>query len=75
MILPKQKGTSDSCLTMNEEEIFDYQDQHNLITLGWIHVSILKHFNTYSYIPIVCNALEYRDIEQNLFKTCPFFLV
>lgn len=39
MILPKQKGTSDSCLTMNEEEIFDYQDQHNLITLGWIHVS------------------------------------
>ncbi|KAJ8963736.1 hypothetical protein NQ314_005415 [Rhamnusium bicolor] len=39
MILPKQKGTSDSCMTMNEEEIFDYQDQHNLITLGWIHVS------------------------------------
>ncbi|KAG5886721.1 hypothetical protein JTB14_030787 [Gonioctena quinquepunctata] len=37
MILPKQKGTSDSCVTMNEEEIFDYQDQHNLITLGWIH--------------------------------------
>uniref|UniRef100_A0A1B0DIQ1 Uncharacterized protein n=2 Tax=Phlebotomus papatasi TaxID=29031 RepID=A0A1B0DIQ1_PHLPP len=37
MILPKQKGTSDSCNTMNEEEIFDVQDQHNLITLGWIH--------------------------------------
>nr|XP_023023643.1 AMSH-like protease [Leptinotarsa decemlineata] len=37
MILPKQKGTSDSCMTMNEEEIFDYQDQHNLITIGWIH--------------------------------------
>lgn len=42
MILPKQKGTSDSCLTMNEEEIFDYQDQHNLITLGWIHVSFFS---------------------------------
>lgn len=39
MIVPKQKGTSDSCMTMNEEEIFDYQDQHNLITIGWIHVS------------------------------------
>lgn len=39
MIIPKQKGTSDSCVTMNEEEIFDFQDQHNLITLGWIHVS------------------------------------
>ncbi|KAI4460303.1 amsh-like protease [Holotrichia oblita] len=37
MILPKQKGTADSCMTMNEEEIFDYQDQHNLITIGWIH--------------------------------------
>ncbi|KAK4881390.1 hypothetical protein RN001_004709 [Aquatica leii] len=37
VILPKQHGTSDSCTTMNEEEIFDYQDQHNLITIGWIH--------------------------------------
>lgn len=42
MILPKQKGTSDSCATMNEEEIFDYQDQHNLITIGWIHVRVLN---------------------------------
>lgn len=40
MILPKQKGTSDSCMTTNEEELFDYQDQHNLITLGWIHVCL-----------------------------------
>ncbi|CAG9764363.1 unnamed protein product [Ceutorhynchus assimilis] len=37
MIVPKQNGTADSCLTTNEEEIFDYQDQHNLITIGWIH--------------------------------------
>uniref|UniRef100_A0A6M2DT24 Putative smad6 n=1 Tax=Xenopsylla cheopis TaxID=163159 RepID=A0A6M2DT24_XENCH len=37
VILPKQCGTSDSCTTMNEEEIFDFQDQHGLITLGWIH--------------------------------------
>lgn len=37
VILPKQNGTSDSCNTMNEEEIFDIQDQLNLITLGWIH--------------------------------------
>lgn len=37
MIVPKQSGTPDSCTTMNEEEIFHYQDQHNLITLGWIH--------------------------------------
>nr|CAH7723578.1 unnamed protein product [Callosobruchus chinensis] len=37
MIIPKQRGTSDSCTTTNEEEIFDYQDQLSLITLGWIH--------------------------------------
>lgn len=39
VIIPKQLGTADSCNTMNEEELFDVQDQHNLITLGWIHVS------------------------------------
>ncbi|KAJ6649929.1 STAM-binding protein-like A [Pseudolycoriella hygida] len=37
VIVPKQNGTSDSCTTMNEEDIFDIQDQQNLITLGWIH--------------------------------------
>ncbi|XP_067632905.1 STAM-binding protein-like isoform X2 [Eurosta solidaginis] len=37
IIIPKQQGTPDSCNTMNEEEIFDVQDQKNLITLGWIH--------------------------------------
>lgn len=40
VIIPKQKGTPDSCTTMHEEELFDVQDQHNLITLGWIHVSL-----------------------------------
>jgi hypothetical protein len=39
LLVPKQNGTGDSCTTQNEEEIFDYQDQHDLITLGWIHVS------------------------------------
>lgn len=41
VIVPKQNGTPDSCTTMNEEDIFDIQDQQNLITLGWIHVSLL----------------------------------
>lgn len=40
VIVPKQSGTPDSCTTMNEEDIFDIQDQHNLITLGWIHVRL-----------------------------------
>uniref|UniRef100_A0A914ZH59 MPN domain-containing protein n=1 Tax=Parascaris univalens TaxID=6257 RepID=A0A914ZH59_PARUN len=36
-VVPKQNGASDSCDTRNEEDVFAYQDAHNLITLGWIH--------------------------------------
>lgn len=38
LLIPKQTSTSDSCTTLSEEDLFDYQDTHNLITLGWIHV-------------------------------------
>lgn len=57
VIVPKQHGTSDSCTTMNEEEIFDIQDQHNLITLGWIHVCMkCAKMPFVSFIPnCVCN--------------------
>ncbi|KAL5700945.1 ubiquitinyl hydrolase 1 [Ranunculus cassubicifolius] len=37
LIIPKQESTSDSCQTMNEEEIFEYQDRLSLFPLGWIH--------------------------------------
>ncbi|XP_017874112.1 PREDICTED: STAM-binding protein-like A [Drosophila arizonae] len=37
IIAPQQQGTPDSCNTMHEEQIFDVQDQMQLITLGWIH--------------------------------------
>ncbi|OVA16823.1 JAB/MPN domain [Macleaya cordata] len=37
LIIPKQESTSDSCSTMNEEEIFDVQDKLSLFPLGWIH--------------------------------------
>ncbi|KAJ1521113.1 hypothetical protein ONE63_002815 [Megalurothrips usitatus] len=37
LIIPKQTATPDSCTTENEEEVFNYQDKHNVITLGWIH--------------------------------------
>lgn len=37
LLVPQQTGSPDSCLTLNEEDIFDFQDHHNLITLGWIH--------------------------------------
>ncbi|KAL7210561.1 hypothetical protein ACSBR1_032007 [Camellia fascicularis] len=37
LIVPKQESTSDSCQTLNEEEIFDVQDKYSLFPLGWIH--------------------------------------
>lgn len=55
MIVPKQTGTADSCTTKSEEEIFYYQDQHNLITLGWIHVcfqSMYSHIHTYIHLKL-----------------------
>ncbi|KAI8641468.1 hypothetical protein BD408DRAFT_418087 [Parasitella parasitica] len=37
LIIPKQIGTSDTCTTENEEDLFDIQDKHDLLTFGWIH--------------------------------------
>lgn len=37
LVLPKQEATSDSCQTINEEEIFEAQDKRGLFQLGWIH--------------------------------------
>ncbi|XP_074647445.1 STAM-binding protein-like A [Tubulanus polymorphus] len=37
LVIPNQSGTPDSCSTDCEEDMFEYQDQHDLITLGWIH--------------------------------------
>uniref|UniRef100_A0A0N5AMF8 MPN domain-containing protein n=1 Tax=Syphacia muris TaxID=451379 RepID=A0A0N5AMF8_9BILA len=36
-VIPKQDGAPDTCDMHNEEDIFAFQDTHNLITLGWIH--------------------------------------
>ncbi|KAK0403555.1 hypothetical protein QR680_016992 [Steinernema hermaphroditum] len=36
-ILPKQQGDSDSCETLDEHEVYEYQERHGLISLGWIH--------------------------------------
>ncbi|CAI9267818.1 unnamed protein product [Lactuca saligna] len=37
LIIPKQESTSDSCQTLNEEDIFEIQDKRSLFQLGWIH--------------------------------------
>ncbi|KAL9550327.1 hypothetical protein PS6_005600 [Mucor atramentarius] len=40
LIIPKQTGTSDTCTTENEEDLFDIQDKHDLLTFGWIHLML-----------------------------------
>ncbi|CAO3665056.1 unnamed protein product [Umbelopsis vinacea] len=40
LLIPKQTSTSDTCTTENEEEVFEYQDRHDLLTLGWIHLML-----------------------------------
>jgi STAM-binding protein len=37
LVIPEQEATSDTCDTVNESALFDYVDQHDLMTLGWIH--------------------------------------
>ncbi|CAL8076876.1 unnamed protein product [Calicophoron daubneyi] len=37
LVIPKQSGTADTCLTHKEEELFDYVDKNGLIVIGWIH--------------------------------------
>ena len=37
LIIPKQSGTSDSCITRNEEEMHSYLEKHDLEYLGTIH--------------------------------------
>ncbi|GJN93602.1 hypothetical protein Rhopal_006659-T1 [Rhodotorula paludigena] len=37
LLVPKQEGAPDTCVTTHEEEQFAFQDEHRLMTLGWIH--------------------------------------
>lgn len=38
VVVPKQSAGPDFCDMENVEELFSFQDQQNLLTLGWIHV-------------------------------------
>ncbi|KAF2815287.1 uncharacterized protein BDZ99DRAFT_485665 [Mytilinidion resinicola] len=37
LVIPEQKGTSDTCETLNESDLFDFCDKEDLMVLGWIH--------------------------------------
>ncbi|KAL7261110.1 hypothetical protein ACSBR1_006704 [Camellia fascicularis] len=40
LIIPKQESTSNSCLALNEEEIFAIQNEQSLYPVGWIHMMV-----------------------------------
>ncbi|XP_039727711.1 AMSH-like protease isoform X2 [Pteropus medius] len=40
VIVPKQSAGPDYCDVENVEELFSVQDQHDLLTLGWIHICV-----------------------------------
>ncbi|KAJ4781746.1 AMSH-like ubiquitin thioesterase 1 [Rhynchospora pubera] len=77
LIIPKQEGTSDSCNTTNEEEVFDYQDKNSLFSLGWIHthptqscfMSSIDIHTQYSYQVMLPEAIAIvmapRDTSRN----------
>ncbi|KAK9469399.1 hypothetical protein V1512DRAFT_256159 [Lipomyces arxii] len=37
LVIPDQESTSDTCATKDEETLFNFLDQNDLFTLGWIH--------------------------------------
>ncbi|KAG0193825.1 hypothetical protein DFQ28_002977 [Apophysomyces sp. BC1034] len=49
LIIPKQTGTSDTCTTENEEELFEFQDKYDLLTFGWIHDTRDGHVHIKDY--------------------------
>ena len=36
LLIPKQRGTSDTCTMDGEELVLEFVDQRSLITLGWV---------------------------------------
>jgi hypothetical protein len=53
LIVPKQMATSDSCTTMHEEELFEIQNQQDLMTLGWVSLWSSYH----SIVPCSAGSL------------------
>lgn len=77
LIIPKQTSTSDSCTTLSEEELFEIQDSYDLLTLGWIHVSILlfmiKREQDPGHASIVYKQSEYFISEFKAEGACKHF--
>lgn len=37
LVIPEQECTPNTCETVNEQSLFNYCDEHELIVIGWIH--------------------------------------
>ena len=37
LLVPQQSGTSDTCATTNEDEVWKYCSSRSLCTFGWVH--------------------------------------
>ena len=37
ILVPRQEGSSDTCSTTHEDEIWEYCSSHDVCTFGWIH--------------------------------------
>lgn len=37
LVIPKQVGTTTSCTSINEEDIYTFHTEFNLVIIGWIH--------------------------------------
>lgn len=65
LVIPKQSGTSDTCVAEDEEDMFLFQEPRDLITLGWIHthpsqtafLSSVDMHNQYGYQAMLPEAL------------------
>ncbi|XP_077974183.1 STAM-binding protein-like [Styela clava] len=63
VLLPQQTGTSDSCTTSNEEDLWEFQAQYDGICLGWIHThpsqtAFLSSVDLHTHYPYQCLMAE-----------------
>lgn len=81
LIIPKQESTSNSCLAINEEEIFAIQSEQSLFPVGWIHthpsqscfMSSVDLHTQYSYQVMVPEAFAIVVAPTDNSRTCGIF--
>eukprot|EP00826_Nyctotherus_ovalis_P059336 TRINITY_DN8242_c0_g1_i7.p2 TRINITY_DN8242_c0_g1~~TRINITY_DN8242_c0_g1_i7.p2 ORF type:complete len:196 (-),score=54.92 TRINITY_DN8242_c0_g1_i7:337-924(-) len=79
ILIPDQKGTADSCTTLNYEAILSYVMEQDMIVLGWIHthpeydcflssIDLHTHYGYQKLLPeaiaIVCSGLQVPPSEK-----------